>query len=364
MHKQVLFILGVFASLQLLFGASPSYASGKKKPPQKSLAKKKEAKAQKAQINSSDEQTFNEVKQILEAWQTESEKARQALDTSLQQEESDNSDNEPGSLPTLTDENAEQKVDDFVNKATLDYMHSNEREEQQLPNDHIEKYRVCRGDGYNEKNQRYQEDMSDECVLPKLSIAARTFNIRYSFAKCIFEQENPERNRLAHGRNGKGLAQIVNKTMEEISDRWHEGDNLADALKQCLVLISNREQSERETIDSLKVPNRFRVSDIVEEAATKAPSNRLNPLYRDDSICMGLMTMAIKVQEAQAYKHGNARVSDHELARRYNGSWLKKRYAKEIVACVARQPKEEKALGGVFGFIKIPKLPKIPFINN
>lgn len=302
-----------------------------------------------------DQQTLVEVKKILQDWQNESEIIKRAHSgPNIDPDEWDDGDVEP---QVATPENAEdsEKVDQFVDKATLDYLRSDNLENLPLQNGDLEKYRTCPGDGYNETTKMYEENVSDECLLPKISIAARLFNIRYSFAKCIFEKENPDRDRLAHSRNGNGLAQIVNKTMLEISRRWEQDDELSVLLKQCVQLISNRDQRYRETVDTLIIPVRVRKSNVVNEASHQAPTHRLNPLYRDDAICLGMMTMAIKVDEAQSHRNGG--ISDHELAKRYNGSWLKRRYAKDIVSCVERQPKEEKSWGGFFGFIKIPKMP-------
>lgn len=193
--------------------------------------------------------------------------------------------------------------------------------------------RRCEGDRINPKTKAYHESIKDECLLPKVKAASELFKIRYYFARCIFHRENPRRDRLAHNMNGNGLAQIVNMTMREVNARWKRGDSVTGALKQCLQKTSNRKDEYLNAIDSLIVPAAYNKSDILHEASTRPASTRLNPLYRDDGVCMGLMTMAIKVQEAKG-RSQNRTVSDHELARRYNGSRLQQRYARAVVKCI------------------------------
>lgn len=219
---------------------------------------------------------------------------------------------------------------EFVDDATIEVLgDSSEKSKPPVVS------RVCQKDGMDEKTKKYFENVSDECLLPKMQTASQVFNIRYTFARCIFEQENPHRDRLAHNQNGNGLAQIVNITMKEINKRWTRGDSLAGGLKQCLQYTSNRHDQYLNPIDTLLVPSGYNKGDILAEASSRPASTRLNPLYRDDSVCMGLMTMGIKVQEAKGRK-AQRTVSDSELARRYNGSKIQQRYARAVVACVER----------------------------
>jgi hypothetical protein len=254
-------------------------------------------------------------------------------DTGLDTDIVDGDDVSSGVLP----ESEARELMEFVDTATLKIMRESSESSKEVPAVH----RFCKGDGLNAKTQKYHEDVDDECLLPKMQTASKLFNIRYSFARCIFEQENPHRDRLAHNINGNGLAQIVNTTMIEINKRWSKGDVLSGVLKQCLRANSNRTDTYLDPIDKLVVPRKYDKSDIFREASRRPPTNRLNPLYRDDSLCMGLMTMGIKVQEANNRKEHKP-VSDGELARRYNGSKNQQRYARAVVKCVARYKKSSR----------------------
>ena len=52
--------------------------------------------------------------------------------------------------------------------------------------------------------------------------------------------------------------------------------------------------------------------------------------------------MAIKVQEANSRRKKQSTISEQEIARRYNGSKLQQRYARDVVACVERYKRKPK----------------------
>jgi hypothetical protein len=220
---------------------------------------------------------------------------------------------------------------DFVDEATIEILSDTSESQRSKP----EVHRFCKGDGIVAKTKLYSENVKDECLLPKMKVASNLFSIRYSFVRCIFEQENRSRDRLAHNNNGNGLAQITNTTMREINKRWKREDSASLLFKRCLQYTSNRHDHYLNPIEKLLVPSEYNKSDIFREAAHRPPSTRVNPLYRDDSVCLGLLTMAIKVQEAKSRKN-QGKIPDHELARRYNGSKNQQKYARDIVRCVER----------------------------
>ncbi len=256
--------------------------------------------------------------------------------------------------PAAIPEDEAARLMEFVDEATIEVLSektpSEKTPSEKTPNvkspkqqNPVTERRFCDGDGVNEKTKKYDENVSDSCLLPKMRNAARHFNIRYTFARCIFEQENRSRDRLAHNNNGNGLAQIVNTTMKEINKRWIREDNLTVTFRQCLKTTSNRQDQYLNHIEKLEVPASYDKSDIFHEASRHPPTKRLNPLYRDDSLCMGMMTMGIKIQEARG-RHSKGSVSDKELARRYNGSKNQRRYARAIVKCVERYKKSSSKL--------------------
>lgn len=289
-----------------------------------------------------DETAFSRAKQILEKYPEEALPEESGRDSS----ETGGSDIDAQGTPDDGDsigvqaipEKEASEVMQFVDEVTLEVLDRSEVRPQQKSS--VMK-RHCEGDGIDSKSQKYHENVQDHCLLPKMQIASQLFNIRYTFARCIFEQENPHRDRLAHNQNGNGLAQIVNVTMREINGRWHRGDSLAATLKQCFQTTSNRHDHYLDTIENLLVPASYSKKDIYNEAAHRPPSVRVNPLYRDDSVCLGLMTMGIKVQEAKGRKKAGS-VSDAELARRYNGSKYQQRYARAVVNCIERYKKDQK----------------------
>ncbi len=276
-----------------------------------------------------DETAYERAKQILEKYPDDIA-AEPGADTDnpddFQTNETENDDAVTTQIP---DDEATQLME-FVDEATIEVLGDSSGK-----NKTPVVRRFCTNDGMEPKTKKYFENVNDECLLPKMQTASQLFNIRYTFARCIFEQENPRRDRLAHNQNGNGLAQIVNTTMKEINKRWLRGDSLSGGLKQCLQFTSNRQDKYLYAIDALVVPPGYNKSEIVAEAAHRPASTRVNPLYRDDSVCLGLMTMAIKVQEAKGRKEQHT-VSDTELARRYNGSKLQQRYARAVVACIDR----------------------------
>lgn len=251
----------------------------------------------------------------------------------------------PGEIPTQSYENESLETEEiaghpipekdaaavmeFVDDATLELLSD---ETSKLSNG-ILAPKTCTGDGIDKKTNLYFESLSDECLLPKMKAASQLFEVKYAFARCVFEQENPMRDRLVHNMNGNGLAQITNTTMREISARWGRKDNLSVKLKSCLTMNSTREDKYLKAIDNLLVPSGYNKTDIYNEARSNPPTERLNPLYRDDGVCMGLMTMGIKVQEAREHAV-QGKVPDAELARRYNGSKYQQRYARAVVKCI------------------------------
>lgn len=284
-----------------------------------------------------DENAFARAKQILERYPEDNSSPALDATNDVNMATVDDVDQVPPNAQ-IPETEATQLME-FVDEATIEALGDDSGNQSPLPT----VQRVCSGDGMNSKTSKFFENVADDCLLPKMQLASRLFNIRYGFARCIFQQENPHRDRLAHNQNGNGLAQIVNVTAKEINKRWYKGDSLALTLKQCLQSNSNRDEKFISNLSALNVPAGYNKSDILAEASSQPPSTRLNPLYRDDSLCMGLMTMGIKVQEAKGRQKDRS-ISDSELARRYNGSRIQQRYARAVVACIDRYKRKGQTL--------------------